>query len=1060
MQWPKKIVVWPDGSLSPFDDSLGMGTIESTINDALANLLRRTRHAWGSPGVVQSENTGKLKGNERPDILVMEPNVPPLAIETEVLPAVTVEKEARSRLGHRLRKNDQPIFSSIAVRMPTRLRDVDGDDLVAALRAADDFEFALFQGEDEATVQRWPSSGWLTGGVVEISVIAQHAAVPPKVIEQATECFIDGIRAAAGRLGELATKFRGAMKHICEILHQGDSEQTRRMAMTIVADAFIFHESLAGGSGALGDIRTVDEIRNGSGRIAKEKILIEWQRILQINYWPIFDVARRIVEQIPVEGASEILDRLAKTAAILLSNRAARSHDLTGAVFQKLIADRKFLAAFYTMPPSATLLANLALAADKTPQGGSWADASAIEALRVADFACGTGTLLSAAYQRIGQLHELGGGDSECLHPTMMADVLVGCDVMPAAAYLTASMLSALHPSVSYTRSKIMSVPYGLQDDGQIALGSLDLLKAQATFSIMSTFAKGAGSKGEYAANTWAELPHLAFDLVLMNPPFTRATGEHEAEHVAPAAIPMFAAFGADDKLQHRMSTALKSLTHGTTAHGNAGEASIFLVLADKKLKARGRLGLVMPLSILAGDAWEKSRKLLRESYSDLVIVTIAGARGDESSFSADTGMAEALIIATKGARSKTVPRATVTVLRKRPTHQLQAFEIARAICAAASSGAINRLEDGPIGGTPLSIGKDVVGSVMDAPLPSSGIWPIARIADLSLAQTANELTVNSRLWLPGVAESGAEAIPISRLGDSAGVGPLHRDINGKGDSGGAIRGPFDVTPLAGGGTTYPMLWAHDAKRERTLVLSPDSEGTIRKGKTAAQNALIRQRAANIWATASRAHASLDFRYNSQALGVALTDDPCVGGRAWPSVIFTDPDHERAFAVFGNCTIGLLLFWWAANKTQDGRGSLTLSTLPELPTLRFAALGKWQLSAAVTIFEEMKDQALRPFNEIEHDPVRRELDRRVLGEVLGLRCATDPALHLLRRKLSQEPTIVGHKRRAKPGIVKATPGTEVPAHTGKAKPMRKAKPYAVSEPDLQKVAESVRPPKK
>src|SRR5260370_109095 len=29
------------------------------------------------------------------------------------------------------------------------------------------------------------------------------------------------------------------------------------------------------------------------------------------------------------------------------------------------------------------------------------------------DLACGTGTLLSTAYQRIGQLHELAGGDSE-----------------------------------------------------------------------------------------------------------------------------------------------------------------------------------------------------------------------------------------------------------------------------------------------------------------------------------------------------------------------------------------------------------------------------------------------------------------------------------------------------------------------------------------------------------------------------------------------------------------------------------------------------------------------
>jgi len=69
--------------------------------------------------------------------------------------------------------------------------------------------------------------------------------------------------------------------------------------------------------------------------------------------------------------------------------------------------------------------------------------------LRLADFACGTGTLLSTAYQRIGQLHELAGGDIEALHPQMMATALVGCDMEPAAAHLTASMLAGAHPQLS-----------------------------------------------------------------------------------------------------------------------------------------------------------------------------------------------------------------------------------------------------------------------------------------------------------------------------------------------------------------------------------------------------------------------------------------------------------------------------------------------------------------------------------------------------------------------------------------------------------------------------------
>ena len=42
-----------------------------------------------------------------------------------------------------------------------------------------------------------------------------------------------------------------------------------------------------------------------------------------------------------------------------------RSHDLTGSVFQRLIVDRKFLAAYYTTPAAAAMLIGLAITPDK-----------------------------------------------------------------------------------------------------------------------------------------------------------------------------------------------------------------------------------------------------------------------------------------------------------------------------------------------------------------------------------------------------------------------------------------------------------------------------------------------------------------------------------------------------------------------------------------------------------------------------------------------------------------------------------------------------------------------
>jgi len=192
----------------------------------------------------------------------------------------------------------------------------------------------------------------------------------------------------------------------------------------------------------------------------------EWKKILKINYWPIFDIARRILEHVPVAESMPLIERLAETADQLLKHELMRSHDLTGAVFQRMIVDRKFLAAYYTTPSVSSFVARLAITPQQTPANTSWDNRKTSRHCGWLDFACGTGTLLTTAYQRIGQMHELAGGDSEAIHAEMLAHALVGCDVLPAAAHLTASMISGAHPTVKYEQSSIMTVAYGKQPDG------------------------------------------------------------------------------------------------------------------------------------------------------------------------------------------------------------------------------------------------------------------------------------------------------------------------------------------------------------------------------------------------------------------------------------------------------------------------------------------------------------------------------------------------------------------------------------------------------------------
>lgn len=676
-----------------------MATTEHTINDAIADALRPTRHGWSAHGVVRSENTGTLTGStQRPDILVCESGVSPVVIETEVMPAVTVEPEARDRLGKTLSENGKTILSAIAVRSPLRLRGKAGAALAKDIATADDFDFALFTGINGATAERWPTHGWMRGGIGDLSILAQAATVPPAIVERAADRLMTGVQQAAGQLTGIETKHPAALDRIAAALCQEDGEQTRRMATTILANAFMFHENLAHGPGELATIRTLDELR-GAGQLTRGVILDEWRAILKVNYWPIFDIACRIFEVVPADLGRALADTLARTAAQLVENSLTRSHDLTGAVFQKLIVDRKFLAAYYTTPASAALMVGLTLDRSKTPSGAAWNDAGALAALKVGDFACGTGTLLSTAYARLGQYHELHGGNSESIHPAMMASVLVGADVLPAAAHLTAAMLSGAHPTKTYTDSHILTVPYGAQKVGAPALGSLNLLNNQQAMDAVAAI--GLGAKGASKKDAFVSVPHASFDLVIMNPPFTRPTGQ-EAKKVG-VPNPMFAAFSANEDAQREMKVAfdklLASLPGDHCYDGQAGEASAFVELAHRKLKPGGRLGLITPLSLMSGEAWDASRALIAQHYDDVILLSIAGRRVKELSFSADTGMGEAMTIGTKRAKArKDAARATYVVLDDRPSMPLDGYAVADAINALRATTEMRRIEDARIG--------------------------------------------------------------------------------------------------------------------------------------------------------------------------------------------------------------------------------------------------------------------------------------------------------------------------------------------------------------------------
>ena len=954
---------------------------EPSANNATGGLLQ----AMLPRSSVHSEHVQAIAGRAglQPDILITSTGSAPVVVEAEYMPARTVEVEARSRLGLEVASNGRPIEAVIALRYPEDIREA--HDLQAALSSAR-LSYCVFT-EGAEDVRRFPESGWLDGDLEDLADMARLVSVPQRAVDRASTALQEGIDGAARLLDELSETRSGVTTAIARLLGMSNVPQTRRMACAIIANALVFHERIAGMHEGVRPLAVVcgDGVDNPQG-----EVLAAWDDILKINYWAIFAIARDILEQLPSGDAADILRRLRHTAQAVDATGVDNAHDLTGRIFQRLIADRKYLATFYTLPASAALLARLAVA---KMEGVDWSDAGAIGRLRIGDFACGTGALLSAVYEQVAARHERAGGNAAALHRVMMEQVLYGCDVMPSAVHITGSTLSGVEPSVIFSDSHLYTMPYGRQADNSVMIGSLELLQSSNVLTLFYTSdpAMRTGSAGEEAATQIrAEIPDAGYDLVIMNPPFTSNTKHYDAaDGVLNAA---FAAYNASDDDQEDMAKRLKRLARDTSYHGHAGLGSAFVALANKKVRPGGVVAFVLPFTAINGASWAKFRELIAKHYTDVTIVSIA-ANGHDMSFSSDTGMAECLVIGRRLAGGKKPSgRGTIVSLRLRPDNFADAQELSKVI---RSSSTIRRLEDGPYGGISIFSGDALAGEMMDAPVNDhKNGWGAARILDCSVAQVAHSLA-NGALWLP--AEPKSHKLPTTQLSNVGRRGVHHWQLIDPAMKGAFVKGPPSNT------ATYPCLWNHSATNETRIVCEPDSQMHIRPG--------MEDDGARLWATASRTHLNLDFRFNSQPLTVAFTEQASIGGRAWPNVIFDDKQFDYAFAVWSNSTLGLLSFWWRSNRQVAGRGITTISAVDSLPVLDFRALTNEQLLMAQAIFNEFRDKDLKPAYLADADPNRALLDRRVVCDLLGFDEDTYAAVRRLAAKWCAEPSVHGGKAR-------------------------------------------------
>ncbi|MFC1731983.1 N-6 DNA methylase [candidate division KSB1 bacterium] len=286
-----------------------------------------------------------------------------------------------------------------------------------------------------------------------------------------------------------------------------------------------------------------------------------FHKILDINYKPIyeFDVLDSINEKY-LRDTFDLIWSLAIEQA---------RHELPGRIFHELMPGeiRKMLAAFYTRPQAADLLAQLCINRSEE---------------KIFDLASGSGTILTAAYKRKLQLfkteHKPGNP-----HKRFCEYEIFGADIMPFAVHLTSANIAAMDPGETISRTQIIH-------EDSLKLKPKEYRAGMQTDVFPKTERHAHTSKGDpYIVNL------APVDVILINPPFT--------------------------KVERGVQELFKMKRFSPHCGGEVGLWGHFIFLSDTFLKQDGIVGAVIPINVLRGRESEKVRKFLFQEWTPLYIL-------------------------------------------------------------------------------------------------------------------------------------------------------------------------------------------------------------------------------------------------------------------------------------------------------------------------------------------------------------------------------------------------------------------------------------------------------
>jgi len=345
---------------------------------------------------------------------------------------------------------------------------------------------------------------------------------------------------------------------------------------------------------------------------------LQFNKITDIDYKSIYqiDVITRLPEN------TEIIHSLNEIIAIFqLVKPELVEHDLIGRLFHDLLPyeTRKILAAFYTNPIAADILAGLCINNSKD---------------KIIDPACGSGTLLVAAYKEKERLDE-NNTEKSLLHHNFVEEEITGMDIMPFAAHLTAINLSSMNintatdmlnvgvmDTLSLSKHFKNKTVYEIKEFSRELQTTLDLFNEQDTQTRLTKFttSQSVGAVTADSEGSGFKIRKNSFDVIIANPPFSDR-----------------------EKMPNDYLKVLDSYTDLTDLCGSQVNLwGYFLALNEILLKKGGTFGFIIPINIFRGRATQQIRDYLLENYTIKYVVKT----GKNTAFSENARLRDIIIVA------------------------------------------------------------------------------------------------------------------------------------------------------------------------------------------------------------------------------------------------------------------------------------------------------------------------------------------------------------------------------------------------------------------------------